>query len=240
MNEDFEIYRKIHEYQSTGQDIRDLTEDRGLGDGRGGWRLDKYKFIHMVEETFDLRPDAKWYVFMETDSYIVWPNLVAWLKKLDSKKPWYLGSAVFTGAHSFAHGGSGYVLSNAAMNKLLGPDQPQGLARSWDTRMTSHCCGDVALGIALEENGVKLTGARPFLNGYKPSTFTYGEHWCQPVVAMHHMTSHEINAMWRFERKREVMGNENVSGMFRGREVVTDGDRLQLFRNCLSNSLNHS
>jgi hypothetical protein len=165
----------------------------------------------MVEETFEMRPDARWYVFIETDSYIVWPNLVAWLSKLDSKKPWYMGSAVSTGAHSFAHGGSGYVLSNAAMNKLVGPDQPQGLARSWDTRMTAHCCGDIALGIALEEKGVKLTGARPYMNGYKPSTFTYGEHWCQPVVAMHHMTSHEISSMWRFERKREVMGIENVS-----------------------------
>jgi hypothetical protein len=49
-NEDFEIYRKIHEYQSTGQDILELTEDRSRGDGRGGWRLDKYKFIRELME----------------------------------------------------------------------------------------------------------------------------------------------------------------------------------------------
>ena len=109
-NPDFDIYRKIQEYQSTGQDILELKEDRSIGDGRGGWILDKYKFIHMVEETFEMRPDAKWYVFIETDSYIVWPNLVAWLSTLDSKKPWYMGSAVWTGMTSFAHGGSGYIL----------------------------------------------------------------------------------------------------------------------------------
>ena len=80
----------------------------------------------------------------------------------------------------------------------------------------SYCCGDMALAIALEEKGVKLTGARPFMNGYKPITFTYGEHWRQPAVAMHHMTGH---GMWRFERKRETLGIAKVSGMFREEEI---------------------
>jgi hypothetical protein len=95
----------------------------------------------------------------------------------------------------------------------------------------------------LEEQGVKLTGARPFLNGYKPSTFTYGEHWCQPVVAMHHMTSHEISSMWRFERRREVIGAENVSltacGV--GRRVNADeAIRSRRFQNYMNNLWRHS
>ena len=211
---DFEIYRAIRRYQSTGQDIGELKEDRSKGNGRSGWRLDKYKFIHMVEETFEMRPDAKWYVFVETDSYVVWNNLVDWLKMLDSTKPIYLGAAVSSGHYAFAHGGSGYVLSNAAMNKLLGPDQPQGLAASWDVRMEDQCCGDIALGIALHEKGVRLTGVRPYLNGYKPSSFPYGpnNHWCQPVITMHHLLPHEISNMWGFERRREMlMDHPNVS-----------------------------
>ena len=39
----------------------------------------------------------------------------------------------------FGHGGSGYVLSNAAMNKLLGPEHSQGLAASWDAKMDDEC-----------------------------------------------------------------------------------------------------
>ncbi|PQE30834.1 glycosyltransferase family 31 protein [Rutstroemia sp. NJR-2017a WRK4] len=213
---DFKIYRDIHRYQSTGQDITELKEDTKKGDGREGWRLDKYKFIHMVEQTFIARPSSRWYVFIETDSYVVWPNLIQWLRKLDSTKPLYLGAGVLMGPTYFAHGGSGYILSNAAMNRLMGPEQPRGLAASWDAKMDDECrsllagCGDVALAKALKEQGVKLTQAHPLINGYKPSTFTYGpnDHWCQPVVTMHHLYPHEISSVWRFERQRELILND--------------------------------
>ncbi|KAM3067334.1 hypothetical protein ACMFMG_005308 [Clarireedia jacksonii] len=207
---DFKIYRDIHRYQATGQDITELKEDKKKGDGRGGWRLDKYKFIHMAEQTFFARPAGRWYVFIETDSYVVWPNLIQWLSKLDSTKPLYLGAGVMMGPTHFAHGGSGYILSNAAMNRLMGPEQPRGLAASWDAKMDGECCGDVALAKALKEQGVKLTQAHPFLNGYKPSTFTYGpnDHWCQPVITMHHLAPHEISSVWRFERQRELILND--------------------------------
>ncbi|KUJ17250.1 uncharacterized protein LY89DRAFT_718892 [Mollisia scopiformis] len=209
---DFEIYRQIKEYQSTGQDILEMPDEK-KGADRPGWRLDKYKFIHMVEETFEMRPDAKWYVFIETDSYVFWDNLAEWLKRLDPKKPWYIGSGVTSSGILFAHGGSGYILSNAAMNKFLGPDQPQGLAASWDARMAGLSFGDLALGIALKEKGVTLSIAHPLLNGYKPSTFTYGpgSHWCQPVVTMHHIAPSEVSSVWRYERKRELLWMTNAT-----------------------------
>jgi hypothetical protein len=213
---DFEIYRNIKSYDSTGQDIEELKEDNAKGNDRSGWRLDKYKFMHMVEETFEMRPNAKWYVFIETDSYVVWNGLVGMLKRMDSTKPWYLGSAVMLGDTAFGHGGSGYVLSNAALNKLLGPEQPQGLAASWDERVKDMCCGDQALGTALKEKGVLVKGAHPFLNGDKPTTLTYGphDHWCQPVVTMHHMLPKEISSLWRFERQRELLlENPNVRSL---------------------------
>ncbi|TAQ86255.1 hypothetical protein B7494_g5433 [Chlorociboria aeruginascens] len=210
---DFEIYRAIRTFQSTGQDIEDLKEDKSKGNGRSGWRLDKYKFIHMVEEAFQQRPDAKWYVFIETDSYVIWSNLVEWLGRLDSTKATYLGAPVYISRQAFGHGGSGYVLSNAAMNRLLGPEQPQGVAASWDKRMKDKCCGDYALGIALTEKGVNVTNARPLLNGFKPTTLPYGPkaHWCQPVVTMHHLLPHEVSAIWRFERRREILGNTQAA-----------------------------
>ena len=75
-HKDFELYHELQRFQTTGQDLLELKEERSKGDGRSGWRLDKYKFIHMVEQTFLMRPAAKWYVFIETDSYVVWPNLI--------------------------------------------------------------------------------------------------------------------------------------------------------------------
>ncbi|CAL3965495.1 unnamed protein product [Diplocarpon coronariae] len=211
---DFEIYRAIRRYQRTGQDIEELKEERSKGDDRSGWRLDKYKFLHMVEETFEMRPDAKWYVFIETDSYVVWSNLAEWLSRLDSTRPMYLGAVVSIGDTAFGHGGSGYVLSNAAMNKLLGSDQQQGLAAEWDRKMKDVCCGDLALGSALKQKGVDVAGAHPLLNGDKPATFSFGpkELWCQPVVTMHHVLPHEISAIWRYERRREILdANSNAT-----------------------------
>ncbi|CZR69243.1 uncharacterized protein PAC_19143 [Phialocephala subalpina] len=210
---DFDIYRKIKEYQKTGQDIEELQEDKTKGNQRSGWKLDKYKFMHMLEEAFEMRPDAKWYVFIETDSYVFWDNLAEWLKRFDSTKPWYIGSMVELNGVKFAHGGSGYILSNAAMNKLLGPDQPQGVAAGWDARMKDTPYGDMAVGIALKEKGVQLSVAHPMMNGYKSSTFTYGpnNHWCQPVVTMHRIAPHEVSNVWRYERQRELLGMANAT-----------------------------
>ncbi|RDW82714.1 hypothetical protein BP6252_03826 [Coleophoma cylindrospora] len=186
---DFEIYRKLKQYHMTGQNIQDLVEDSSHGDGRSGWKLDKWKFLHMIEEAFEMRPNAKWYVFIETDSYVMWRNLVAYLQRFDHRTPLFLGSALGYGSIAFAHGGSGYVISNAAMNKLLGPAQPEDIAARWDSKLQGVCCGDMALADALHAKGVDLTGAHPFFNGYKPTTLTYGpqQHWCQPVVTMHHV-----------------------------------------------------
>jgi hypothetical protein len=74
--------------------------------------------------------------------------------------------------------------------------------------MEALCCGDHALGVALKEKDIHLTVAHPLINRYKPTTFTYGpdNHWCQPVVTMHHLLSHEINNVWRYERLREFLG----------------------------------
>jgi hypothetical protein len=44
----------------------------------------------MVEETFEGQPDPKWYVFIETDSYVFWSNMIAFLSRFDSSKPLYL------------------------------------------------------------------------------------------------------------------------------------------------------
>ena len=218
-----------------------VSEPLSHGDSRAGWKLDKYKFLHMVEETFEERPNAKWYVFIETDSYLFYPALATFLSRLDSSKPYYIGSAVSMGGIDFAHGGSGYVLSNAAMNRLLGPEMKEGVAAKWDAKMKGHCCGDVALGEALKEKGVEITVAHPLLNGYKPATFTYGpgQHWCQPVVSMHHVLPAEVSAVWQFERRREMLvEGANVRTFLPSkvmvRKVRTDRENRRLsLRNCI-------
>jgi hypothetical protein len=167
-----------------------------------------------VEETFESLPNAKWYVFIETDTYVFFPNLAHFLSRLSPTVPYYLGSAALMGPTVFAHGGSGYILSASAMNQLLAPEMKTSLAASWDERMKEHCCGDVALAVALKEKGVEMRTAGRAINGEKPATLDYGPggHWCQAVVTMHHVLPSEVSAVWRYERRREVLGwGENVS-----------------------------
>lgn len=43
----------------------------------------------------------------------------------------------------------------------------------------------------------------PTINGEKPFTLPYGpNHWCHPLVTMHHMNSEEISTFWEWETKR--------------------------------------
>lgn len=214
---DFEIYRQIQNFHASGRNLDDLKEDPKRGDDRKGWVLDKYKFLHMVEETWRLRGGKKWYVFMETDTYLFLPNLIQMLSTLDSSQPHYLGSVVSYADIPFAHGGSGYVLSAEAMHRLL-DHEPEvgGLAERWDEEMEKHCCGDVVLALALRDRGIEPRGMHPLLNGEKPSTMAFGPRhmWCQGVVSMHHVLPMEISALWRFEREREERrGVSNVSGI---------------------------
>ncbi|APA15978.1 hypothetical protein sscle_16g107480 [Sclerotinia sclerotiorum 1980 UF-70] len=78
-NTDFKIYRDIHRYQIAGQNITELKEEKGKGDGR--WEIgmdDRQVQVHSYGERG---------VFYETSCKL-------WLKKLDFTKPLYLGAGL--------------------------------------------------------------------------------------------------------------------------------------------------
>lgn len=158
---DFEIYRTIQHYNATGQDLNSLKEEQRRGDNRAGWKLDKYKFLHMVEDVYEMRPDANWYAFVETDTYMFWPNLIKWLERWESSEPLYMGSPTRIGSQHFAHGGSGYVISKTAMANLLVGNKDHQLSALWDEQIQSQCCGDYGLGKALWDTGTPLIDAWP-------------------------------------------------------------------------------
>lgn len=55
-------------------------------------------------------------------------------------------------------------------------------------------------------------------NGEPPATVPFGgEHWCQPIVTMHHATPEDISNLWRFQRHREdEERNQSVSIISQG------------------------
>ncbi|KAL1971374.1 hypothetical protein VTN77DRAFT_326 [Rasamsonia byssochlamydoides] len=199
---DFDYYRTLQEYQRNGQDIRSLRTERDAA-----WNLDKYKFIHMLEKSWQLRPGHDWYVFVEADTYLVWSNLLLWLKRLDPSEPLYLGSPTYLNFEAFAHGGSGIILSGAALSKVL--DNDPDLAARYDVLMMNERFGDYVLMKALEEKGINLSRRWPMLQAERPRTIPFGpgpasgvRHWCQPIVTMHGVTPGDVSAIWEFEQQR--------------------------------------
>ncbi len=190
--DDFKLYRHLKEYLPLGQDPKRLKL-------QGGWELDKWKFIHILSKTYKARPDLEWYLFMEADSYVIWPNLLRWLKDFDYNQTFYLGSPSYLGNLLFAHGGTGYIISNAAMRTTVGKDPDIGNKYIEDTSHT--CCGDGIVAKALLDNGVTLTSSWPRLNGEPPYLIPFSEEqWCSPVVTFHHMLPIDVELMWEFER----------------------------------------
>ncbi|KAK3643963.1 hypothetical protein LTR56_009815 [Elasticomyces elasticus] len=201
-NPDFDIYDRIQETDTT--------------DGRSeeGWRLDKYKFLPMMEWTSYMRPKSQWFVFVELDTYVNYDNLYRFLSTFDPTAAHYFGSPVWPKKKpAFAHGGSGFVLSRGAMDKLIGLGRKYGDdshtpgTHFFGQDAEKFCCGDEVLARVLKQSGVSLRGYWPMFNGEKPSTISFGKgHWCEAVISLHHLSDHDFAELAEWESLRTHSG----------------------------------
>ena len=173
-------------------------------DTTAGWRLDRFKFLPMVYLARRKRPGAKWYVFVETDTFVSWDNLLRFLSQFDADAPLYLGSPLHSPDDDswFAYGGSGIVLSHAAIDRLLsqrkeesdGEELPEVYARQkWIDELKHDVYGESVLGKALHEAGVPLTGFYPLFYPMNLASISFGAPdgkgvWCEPVITMHKLS----------------------------------------------------
>ncbi|KAK5168834.1 uncharacterized protein LTR77_006143 [Saxophila tyrrhenica] len=194
---DFELYRKLQQYQREGQDTSKLR-------GAGSWNLDKWKFFPMLQKAFTTAPDnVEWFVVIEADTSISWTNLLQFLRTMDPKQPFYLGAQNVIGDQAFAHGGSGVILSRKAADLLGEKREYEGKEtwdRDWERIVSVSCCGDEVISRALGEAGVHLTPAWPLIQGETVSTLDWtGVHWCSVAISWHHVTPIELDSLWQFE-----------------------------------------
>lgn len=204
-NPDFDLYHLQRRLKDAGSVFEYL---------QGGWALDKYKFLPMVQKAWYERPDKDWYVFFETDTYVFWNNMLEFLSHFEPEKALYLGSPVWPadGTVIFAHGGSGFVLSRAAMRRLNSdvPDEMLG-GYEYGIKVSEWCCGDQVLAEVLKRKGINLRGYWPMFNGEKPSTLFFDdESWCQPILTFHHLASSEVTELWT-EEKHWITGIEEYA-----------------------------
>ncbi|KAJ1556537.1 hypothetical protein HK405_002599, partial [Cladochytrium tenue] len=100
-------------------------------EGSSGWQADAQKNLPGIRELYRRFPSAAWYLMVDDDSYVSMANLVAGLSQRgDGRREAVYqglpnvfrgcdGVREFGGGPQFAHGGSGIVLSRAAVERLL-------------------------------------------------------------------------------------------------------------------------
>ncbi|GAB1214131.1 hypothetical protein ATERTT37_003291 [Aspergillus terreus] len=213
---DFKLYTHLRQSGKEALSTWDLHhEDPSTPSGKpsnSGWILDKWKFLPMMHETLKARDDAAWYFFMETDTYVQWANLLNWLMRFNPDEPFYLGNQMQIGDVIFAHGGSGFVLSQPALKRVV--DYHSTRVAEWDTYTDHHWAGDCVLGKALQDAGVGLLWSWPMMQGSNPWFFDYlspafgKTPWCYPPVTYHHMTPEGVQAMWDFEQMQSRQDRE--------------------------------
>lgn len=171
----------------------------------GGWKLDKYKFLPLINHAGHSQPDAKWYIYMEDDAFIFLPNLLHHLATFDWKDAWYIGSLAVKHGEIFAHGGAGFALSRGAWEKTFGSHSD--IIEKYENFTEAHGCGDHVLGHVLKDYGVpfgETHEAEQFTFGFNPESYWnmwYGQaNWCKPIFSMHHMHSKDISRSYNMEK----------------------------------------
>ncbi|KAI5363937.1 hypothetical protein Slin15195_G095920 [Septoria linicola] len=189
---DFDLYHNISYYHATGQDASKL-------DSGAAWSLDKWKFLPMIHKAWDVAQTdynntIDWFVMMEADTSLSWLNLIQYLAPLDPKKPQYIGSPAMLVADqsSFAHGGSGVIMSRTALEKVQkarktfseGHEGSEAMSiqaydKKWEQHTEKVCCGDAVLAHAFTAVGIPVTNARPMIQGDTPLSLPF-----EPVKTM--------------------------------------------------------
>lgn len=199
-NKDFQLYHRLHDLKA--KDSKALSHDWSEDDKNKAWALDKWKFLPMIEKAYQSHPEASWFVFLETDTAIIWSNMFLWLEKLSSRKeePMYLGAPAWIEDVMFAHGGSGIVMSNSAVRRVAEKWQQEQVAL--EKIAEKEWAGDRLLSMVLRSVGVELTKSWPMIQGETPSTLDYtSEHWCMPIVSYHHVTEEWVKSIADFEEE---------------------------------------
>ncbi|KAK7521299.1 uncharacterized protein IWZ02DRAFT_284189 [Phyllosticta citriasiana] len=202
-NGDFAFYRQLHDFKREGRSFAELDE----GASYRAWNLDKWKFVPMMERALRQAPTQNWFFFMEADSYVVWSNLLRWVRVFDPDKPFYIGGQNWMMDRLFGHSGSGVLINRAAMEAAMKKRNEN--VDLWNKLTSEDLAGDLVVASLMEVIGVELTPAFPVLQQETPYSLDYtSSHWCYGVVSYHHMPADWTKAMWDFEQSWLQQGSD--------------------------------
>ncbi|KAE8408865.1 hypothetical protein BDV37DRAFT_237471 [Aspergillus pseudonomiae] len=203
--DNYEPYRQQPDYEAR-QVYAEMANVEGDGNGpAGGWKLDKYKFLPLIQHAGRAKPDAKWYIYIEDDGYIFLPNLLLHLEKFSWQEPWYFGGLAWKHGDYFAHGGAGFVLSRGAWEQSFGLEED--MVTKYADFTEAHGCGDHVLGHVMQDYGInfgQIHGKSEYSWGFNPEPHWGGwfrrASWCYPLYSWHHTHSKDVARLYNFEQ----------------------------------------
>ncbi|KAF3024890.1 hypothetical protein E8E14_012436 [Neopestalotiopsis sp. 37M] len=198
-----ESYQDIPDFAAYTSQKQAYASGKAVGYSSEGWKLDRFKFLPMVEKAHQMRPGADWYVFIEADVYYFWDTLFRLLSQLDPSKMHYLGSpAPGPDGTFFAYGGAGFVLSAGLMGRLT--KYHVSLSVRYEEHVQTGCCGDAILGQAIfNKTGERLQALYPTFAGDELDGLKINQdRWCIPLLALHRVTPEQMASLWEWERRR--------------------------------------
>lgn len=164
-----DVYRQQPEYGRHNVYLEAAGVDGDSYGPPGGWTIDKYKFVPLVQHAENNWPKAKWYIYIEDDAYLLLPSVLNYLSAYKWQKSHYLGSCAAKSGTVFAHVGAGFALFRGAWEKSFGRNP--ATSKDYEQYAAEHCCGDQVLGHALNQYGVRFGenhGDEKFTWGFNP------------------------------------------------------------------------
>lgn len=142
-----------------------------------------------MELAYQKLAGKKWYMMVDDDTYTVRPSLEAILGHSDPSKPTYLGNAVGDYKGRFAHGGSSFLVSRAAMERLFDGRNTKVIEDAYIKSLT-ETWGDKLMATTLMKVGVYLDERyNHYFNGERPTiTKIAVDRFCSPLVSFHGLT----------------------------------------------------
>ncbi|TGO90602.1 hypothetical protein BPOR_0058g00210 [Botrytis porri] len=198
-----DLHTNIHAYREQAQLPGDESE-LPLGNNPG-WKLDRYKFLPMLEHAQKNFPGFKWTVYIEDDTFVFWSNLLPWLATLSADdEPAYYGSSAGESNATFAQGGSGIVFSRSLMKSVFsGPKIPT--LQEYAKFTASECCGDMVLGKVLRDHNVLVNRGEYGTGSFRPEPPWKTEFnefsWCKPIFTFHHLHQRDLMQLALLERQ---------------------------------------
>lgn len=111
-NEEFALQATLTTLRSRNLDASSFATHHQIN------KLQKWRLLPAVLHSFALRPKARWFVVVNSETYVSHHNLHLWLSSLNASEPQYRGGPLLLGSQMFGAIGAGIVLSGSAVQKL--------------------------------------------------------------------------------------------------------------------------